>query len=95
MFVYVGFEGGLELESGLGNLLLESGDTLVGEGAGAVQVIDDNPVLDIRHYWLQPYFELQLFPNIHFGPDGTDDFQGPADFEILEGAATFELRTPE
>ena len=135
----------LELEDGLGNLQLESGDALVLESSSpaaelAVQVQDENPVLAIPYYWLQPYFsfqadpgtlfetiwlpatgqqgqevlmpiyderfiggdipnqpyfELQLFPNIHFGPDGTDDFQGPDDFDILEGPATFEVRTPE
>jgi hypothetical protein len=42
-----------------------------------------------------PYFSLQLFANIHFGPDGVDTFQGPSLFEILEGPADLELRTPE
>ena len=68
---------------------------------GAIQVEDYDPV-----YFLQPalnahtaitnmpYFSLQLFDNIHFGPDGVDTFQGSA-FDILEGSADFELRTPE
>jgi len=135
--------GGLQLEDGTGNLLLENDDTLVLESTEdefAVQVLDKNPVLAIPYYWLQPYlsfqadpgtlfevvwlpgtgqqnqetlmpiyderfiggdianipyFYLQLFDNIHFGPDGVDTFQGPSAFEILEGAADFELRTPE
>lgn len=91
---YIGLEA-LQLEDGLGNLLLENSDTLIGEGDGAIQVIDDNPVLAILYYWLQPSFSLQLFDNIHFGPDGTDAFKGPATFEILEGDGDFEIRTPE
>lgn len=43
----------------------------------------------------QPYFELQLFDNIHFGPDGTDAFSGPIAVDILEGSGDVELRTPE
>jgi len=135
----------LELEDGLGNLQLESGDALVLESSttvneSAVQVQDENPTLATPYYWLQPYyafqadpgtlfediwtsvlgqqnqetlmpvydpryifgdisnmpyFSLQLFDNIHFGPDGTDALQGPDDFDVLEGSATFEVRTPE
>jgi hypothetical protein len=41
------------------------------------------------------YSTLQLFANVHFGPDGTDAFKGPSTFDILEGDADFEIRTPE
>lgn len=180
----------IELEDGLGNLQLESGDALVLESSSpvaesGVQVQDENPVYAIPYYWLQPYFSFQedpgtlfevvwfpgtgqqmqealmpnydprfiggdianipstffvddpstffevvwmswagqqaqdtLMPNydprfiggdianipylalqlslgIHFAPDGTGAFQGPGDFDILEGSATFEIRTPE
>ena len=92
--------GGLQLEDGLGNLLLENNDTLVLESTSvelSVQVQDENTVLVIPSADISnmPYFTLQFFDNIDFGLDGTGDFQGPADFEILEGPATFELRTPE
>ena len=57
------------------------------------------PPYDLRYLFGDisniPYLALQLFDNIHFGPDGVDTFQGPATFEILEGPADFELRTPE
>lgn len=135
----------IELEDGLGNLQLESGDALVLESSSpvdelGVQVQDENPVYAIPYYWLQPYLAFQadpgtlfevvwfpatgqqmqeaLMPNydprfiggdianipylalqlsigIHFAPDGTGAFQGPDDFDILEGSATFEIRTPE
>lgn len=91
---YIGLEA-LELEDGLGNLLLENSDTLIGEGEGLIQVVDDNPVLAILYYWLHPSFSLQLFDTIHFGPDGVDTFQEPSTFNIIEGPADFELRTPE
>ena len=42
----------------------------------------------------QPYFSFQLFANIHFGPDGTDDFTNPVSVEIREGPSDVELRTP-
>jgi hypothetical protein len=135
--------GSLQLEDGLGDLLLENSDTLVLESTLAEhgsQVIDENPVLAIPYYWLQPYlyfqadpgtlfeavwlpgtgqqgqdtlmptyderylygdianmpyFELQLFDNIHFGPDGVDTFAGPIAVDILEGSADVEIRTPE
>tara|TARA_R110000751_G_scaffold23721_4_gene65373 strand:- start:10 stop:459 length:450 start_codon:yes stop_codon:yes gene_type:complete len=135
----------LELEDGLGNLQLESGDALLLESSNtgpefAVQVIDENPVLAIPYYWLQPYLSFQadpatlfedvwfpgtgqqgqevlmpvyderfiggdianmpysafqMFDNIHFGPDGDGTVQGPSIFDIPEGPADFELRTPE
>lgn len=135
--------GNLQLEDGLGDLLLENDDTLNLEpidSGYAIQVIDENPIYAIPYHWLhpyfyfqpdpgtlfetvwlpgtgqqnqevlmpvyderylsgdisnQPYFSLQLFDNIHFGSDGDDTFQGPSTFDILEGAADFELRTPE
>ena len=147
MFVFVPAVSNseLELEDGLGNLQLESGDALVLESSSSateltVQVQDENPVLAIPYYWLQPYlsfqadpgtlfeevwlpgtgqqgqetlmptyderylfgdisnqpyFELQLFPNIHFGPDAVDTFAGPITVDILEGSGDVELRTPE
>ena len=68
---------------------------------GAVQIEDYDPV-----YFLQPalnahtaianmpYFFLQLFDR-HFGPDAVDSGAQGAAFDILEGSADFELRTPE
>ena len=41
-----------------------------------------------------PYFLLQLTVGIHFDPDASGVFQGPATFDILEGSADFELRVP-
>lgn len=38
-------------------------------------------------------FWLQTFSPAHFGPDGTSDFAGPAEVEILEGSASFEIGT--
>ena len=73
-----------------------------GEVNGIVQVEDYDPVYFLRpslnnrvSIANMPYFELQLFDNIHFGPDGVDTFQGPSIFDILEGVSDFELRTPE
>jgi hypothetical protein len=135
----------LELEDGLGNLQLESGDALVLESSSpvvesAIQIVDENPTLAIPYYYIHkssflqpdpgtlfealwlpgtgqqgqdtlmptyderylygdianmPYFELQLFDNIHFGPDGVDTFAGPIAVDILEGSADVEIRTPE
>ena len=48
---------------------------------------------DVYYYW-QPYFVLQLTLGIHFDPDASGVFQGPATFDILEGSADFELRVP-
>lgn len=45
-----------------------------------------------RHQFM--FFTMQLSTPT-FGPDGDGTFQGPATFDILEGAADFELRTPE
>jgi hypothetical protein len=89
----------LELEHGLGNLQLESGDALILESSSAstelaVQVQDENPVLAIPYYWLQPYFALQLTVGVHFDPNASGVFQGPATFDILEESADFELRVP-
>jgi len=50
--------GGLQLEDGLGNLLLENGDTLVLENFTAelaVQVLDEAPVLPIPYRYHLPY----------------------------------------
>jgi len=94
MFFLFGMEGGLELESGTDVLLLESGDTLVGQGVAGIQVIDENPVLGVPYYWLQPYFSFQLFANIHFGPDAAGAVTGPTGFDIIEGPNDFEIRTP-
>jgi hypothetical protein len=144
MFIFLqGAGGALQLEDGLGDLLLENSDTLVLESTIpelSVQVQDENPVLAIPYYWLQPYvsfqadpgtffeavwlpgtgqqgqealmpiydprfiagdisnypyFELQLFDNIHFGSDGVDTFSGPITVDILEGPADIEVRTPK
>ena len=57
------------------------------------------PIYDTRYLFgdisNMPYFTFQSFDQIHFGPNGVDTFQGPATFNILEGPADFELRTPE
>jgi len=132
----------LVLETGSDKLLTEDSNALTTEDSfeAAIQVIDENPVLAISYYWLQPSFSfqadpgtlfekvwlpgtgqqmqetlmpvyderflggdianmpyeaLQLFANIHFGPDATDNFTGPEDVDILEGSSDVELRTPE
>jgi hypothetical protein len=57
------------------------------------------PTYDVRFLYgdiaNMPYFELQLFDNIHFGPDGVDTFAGPIAVDILEGSADVDIRTPE
>jgi hypothetical protein len=134
----------IELEDGLGNLILESGDDLLLESSSVpaaelgFEVIDANPVYPIPYYYWQPYiyyetepsvlFEvewlaaigqsesnslmpiydvrntsgdipnhpylsLQLFANIHFGPNADDSFAGPTSVDITEGPADVELRT--
>jgi hypothetical protein len=64
----------LELEDGLGNLQLENGDALVLESSDpqaehTVQVLDENPVLAIPFYWLQPFIYFQPDPGTFFGKD--------------------------
>jgi hypothetical protein len=58
----------VELEDGLGNLLLENGDELLLESSDipaaglAVAILDENPVLAIPYsYWL-PFFAFQMEP---------------------------------
>ena len=70
MFIFIpDARGRLQLEDGLGNLLLENDDTLVLESTSpelSVQVQDENPVLAIPYYWLQPYFAFQADPGTLF-----------------------------
>ncbi len=86
-------------------LLLENGDILLLENSdseGMITVQDETPLAsaftsqqlhgDIVNMM---YVTLQLFANVHFGPNGSSDFAGPSSFEILEGPSSFELRTPE
>jgi hypothetical protein len=57
------------------------------------------PTYDVRFLYgdiaNMPYFSMQLFDNIHFGPDGVDTFAGPIAVDILEESADVEIRTPE
>ena len=41
-----------------------------------------------------PALALQLAIGVHFDPNASGIFQGPAIFDILEGSADFELRVP-
>lgn len=86
----------LLLENG-GVILLEQETTLVvvedGIDAFEKQASEDAKRITKELIDAQ-YFDLTLFANTHFGPDGTGDFPDPGSFEITEKAGEFEIRTP-
>ena len=41
-----------------------------------------------------PYLALQLFANVHFGPNASSDFADPSAFDITVKSGEFEIRSP-